>query len=78
MGNGWSKVVDVGPGATDGTTVTASFLAWFLGMAMVYSALFGVGYFLYGQTGYAAVCAVVSAGSAVWFFRLFDRLGFTE
>lgn len=78
MGRGWKHVVDVSAGGPEEGTVTASFLAWFLGLGMVYGALFSVGYFLYGETALAVTCAIVSLGAALWMFRLFDRLGFSD
>ncbi len=78
MGRGWAKVVDVSSGAEKKSTVTASFLAWFLGCGMVYGAMFGTGYFLYGRTALSAVCVAVGIGSGVWLFKIMDRLGFDE
>jgi hypothetical protein len=43
---------------------------------VVYGALFGTGYFLYGNTGAALVCALLVGGAAVWLFRLLPRVGF--
>jgi hypothetical protein len=56
--------------------VTAAFLCWFLGVAVIYAALFGTGYLLYGKLMAAIVCLVV-AGAAAWgLFRSLPRVGF--
>ena len=73
MGKGWQRVVDVGQGSPDSESVTAAFLAWFLGCVLVYAALFGTGYLLYGQMAAAAVALAVSAGAGAWLFRLLSR-----
>lgn len=75
MGRGWSKVVDVSATAGQPSTVTAAFLAWFLACMMVYGALFGVGYVLYGQTGLAVACLGVSAVCGFGLSRTMGRLG---
>ena len=78
LGKGWRRVVDVGTGPRDAESITAAFLAWFLGCVLVYAALFATGYLLYGQ-GLAGVAALaVSAGAGVWLFQLLPRLGFSD
>jgi solute:Na+ symporter, SSS family len=66
MGGGW-RGAGLGLDAGDeGDSVTAALLAWFLGVTVVYGAVFGTGYLLYGQTLLAAVSlgvAVVAAGA---------------
>ena len=78
MGKGWQRVVDVGEGSRDAESVTAAFLAWFLGCVLVYAALFGTGYLLYGQGVAAVVALAISAGAGVWLFRLLPKLGFAD
>ncbi|NNF29739.1 MAG: Na+:solute symporter, partial [Gemmatimonadetes bacterium] len=56
LGKGWRHVVDVGPDHGE-ESVTAAFLAWFLGCILVYAAMFATGYLLYGQTVLAAFSA---------------------
>lgn len=77
LGKGWARVVDVGdePDRHKGE-LAASLMAWFLGCVVVYAALFGTGYLLYGRRGIGAVCMVVSGVAAVALFRLLPRLGF--
>ncbi|MXX34606.1 MAG: Na+:solute symporter [Gemmatimonadetes bacterium] len=76
MGKGWERVVRVGDGPRDAGTITASFLAWFLGCVLVYAALFGTGYLLYGQFHWAVLALGVSAAAGVWLFRLLPRIGY--
>ena len=75
MGPGWSGAVTTRP-ATPGESVTAAFLCWFLGCAVIYAALFGTGYVLYGKPLPGIVC-LAAAGAAAWgLFRALPRVGF--
>ena len=78
MGGGWRRVVDVGEGSADSGSITAAFLAWFLGCVVVYAALFGTGYVLYGEWVAAVVALGVSGGAGVWLFRVLPRLGYSD
>ncbi len=78
LGRGWRRVVDVGRARADGTSITATLLAWFLGCVLVYAALFGTGYLLYGQWTMAALALATLVASGVWLFRLLPRLGFSD
>ncbi len=77
LGRGWRRVVDTSAAEPDDGSVTAAFLAWFLGCVLVYGALFGTGYVLYGQPLAATLSLAVSAGAGAWLFRLLPRLGFS-
>ncbi len=81
MGRGWRKVVPVdaleGEGG-EGESLAAGLLAWFLGCLTVYSALFGTGYFLYGERVLAAACFAVLAVAVASLFRTLPRVGFTR
>ena len=56
--------------------MSAAFLCWFLGVAVIYAALFGTGYVLYGKQLPGIACLVV-AGLAAWgLFRTLPRVGF--
>jgi len=75
MGPGWRAAVKTQPGHP-GESLSAAFLCWFLGVAVIYAALFGTGYLLYGKPAPAIVCLVV-AGAAAWgLFRAMRRVGF--
>ncbi len=75
MGPGWNGAVTTRP-ANPGDSVTAAFLCWFLGCVVIYAALFGTGYLLYGKSLPGIVC-LVAAGAAAWgLFRALPRVGF--
>ena len=42
----------------------------------MYAALFGTGYFIYGQVGYGILCGTVAAIAATALFRTLPRVGF--
>jgi len=75
MGPGWKAAVTTRP-PNPGESVSAAFLCWFLGVAVIYAALFGTGYLLYGNTLPAIVCLVVAAVAAWGLFRTLPRVGF--
>ena len=54
---------------------TAAFLAWFLGCVVIYGALFGAGYALYGSTGLAVFCLGVAAVASLGLFKTLPRIG---
>jgi Na+/proline symporter len=71
---GWRAAVntdDRAPGAA-----SAAFLAWGLGCATVYSALFGTGFALYGHGARAIGCFVAAAAAGYGLFRTLPRIGF--
>jgi Na+/proline symporter len=69
-GPGWSKIRrECGlPPSPD--SLPNAFLAWVVGCTFVYSALFGFGSFLYGQTAPLMVWAAVALVSGLWLARL--------
>lgn len=77
LGPGWKKAVDTSGTPDSAESLTASFLGWFLGLATVYSALFGTGFLLYGRILPAVICGVILAVSALFLLKLLPRLGFT-
>ncbi len=70
---GWKKAVETRP--VQGS-FTAALGCWFLGCVVVYSALFGTGYLLYGRTAPGVVCMLVAAVGAIGLFRTLPRVGF--
>jgi len=77
MGPGWHGAgLDLEPGGRPGDMGT-SFLAWFLGCVVVYGALFGTGYLLYGRAALAGVCLLIAAAAAIGLVRVFPRVRLT-
>jgi Na+/proline symporter len=70
---GWRGAVETGP--VEGS-FSAAMMSWFLGCVVVYSALFGTGYFLYGKPLLGAVFMVVVVLAAMGIFRNLQRVGF--
>ena len=71
---GWKAAVrtdDSAPG-----TASAAFLAWGLGCATVYAALFGTGFALYGHGARALACFAAAAVAGYGLFRTLPRIGF--
>ncbi|MGD8496413.1 MAG: Na+:solute symporter [Gemmatimonadales bacterium] len=75
FGRGWRRVVDTKGRGPDGSLAVA-FTCWVLGCVVVYAALFGTGWALYGDTGPAAAAAGVAALAGVGLLRLVPRVGF--
>ena len=57
-------------------SVTAALTCWLLGCVVVYAALFGTGYLLYGRPGAATPFVAASALAAFGLFRTLPRVGF--
>jgi SSS family solute:Na+ symporter len=70
---GWRRAVQTGP--TEGR-FTVALLCWFLGCAVVYAALFGTGFALYGRASLALTCFVIVAIAAAGLFRKLPQVGF--
>jgi Na+/proline symporter len=75
MGPGWRAAVTTQP-RKPGEDPTAAFLCWFLGCAVVYTALFGTGYLVYGRTALGLGLLTLTAVSALGLFRTLPRVGF--
>jgi Na+/proline symporter len=75
LGPGWAAGVTTRP-AEAGESVTAAFLCWFLGVAVIYTALFGTGYFVYGRALPGVACFAGTALAAWGLFRALPRVGF--
>ena len=75
-GKGWAGVVDISSGAPEPGSVSIGLAGWFLGCAVVYSALFGTGYLLYGRPLPASLAFGLAAMASVGLFRLLPRVRF--
>ena len=86
LGHGWDAVVPrtdgAGPdGSGDlesgsGGEFAAGLLSWFLGCVMVYAALFGTGFLLYGNVAGGIIGLIVAAGAGWAVLKLLPRVGF--
>ena len=86
LGRGWDAVVPRTDGADlDGSgdresglggEFAAGLLSWFLGCVMVYAALFGTGFLLYGNVAGGIIGLIVAAGAGWAVLKLLPRVGF--
>ena len=81
FGPGWNRVrlkagIPKDEMAADAraANVPLALVGWFAGCTMIWSALFTVGNFLYGRTGYAAALLALSAASATVVIRTVRKL----
>ena len=78
MGNGWAGA---GLGLTEedrsAESASAAFLAWFLGVTVVYGAVLGTGYLLYGQAIMAGVCLGAAVIASLALLKTLPRVGLT-
>ncbi len=75
FGRGWARVVNTSDEPAAGS-VTAAITCWLLGCVVVYAALFGTGYVLYGRAGFGSLFLGASALAALGLFRMLPRVGF--
>ena len=77
FGKGWRRVLALGPDDPGPETggVAAGFLGWFLGLTAVYSALFGIGYILYGNVGLGLACLGLAGAAMAGIFRVLPKIG---
>jgi SSS family solute:Na+ symporter len=77
FGKGWREVLSLGPDdpGPEAGGVAAAFLGWFLGLAAVYSALFGTGFILYGQVGLGLGCLILAGAAMTGIFRVLPKIG---
>jgi hypothetical protein len=75
LGPGWRGAGFEAVPPTPDDSLSAAFLAWFLGCVVVYGALFGTGYALYGSVALAAVCLGVAAVAAFGLMKTLPRVG---
>ncbi len=74
LGRGWEKVVKTDPNAETGS-LSAGLVSWFLGCVVVYAALFGTGFLLYGQGAAAGAAYLVLAAAGFWLVKIFPKVG---
>lgn len=73
-GPGWASVqAEAGVGPSQ-DSLPQALLGWTLGVAFIYSALFGTGSFLYGRTSQALIFLAVFTVSGIWLIRLVPKL----
>jgi len=75
MGPGWEGAGIALGERDEAESPTAAFLSWFLGLVVIYGALFGTGEALYGHPPAAAVCFVAAAAAAWGVLRLLPKVG---
>ncbi len=81
FGPGWEQI-RVAAGVSDAEAadntrtqnIPLALLGWLTGCSMIWSALFSVGNFLYGRTGYAVALLVVFLVSSIILVRVINRL----
>jgi len=80
LGRGWARFVEPGelvPEADARGELTAGLAAWFLACLMVYGALFGTGFLLYGRTAWGVIGLAIAAAAGFGVLRLMPRLRLT-
>lgn len=76
MGNGWAGAgLGLSEQDRSADSPAAAFLAWFLGVTVVYGAVLGTGYLLYGRTALAAICLGAAAVASVALLKTLPRVG---
>ena len=73
-GPGWRTIREEAGIGPSPDSLPQAFLAWMLGVMMVYGALFGTGSLLYGRTGPALFWIMAFLISGGWLIRLVPRL----
>ena len=78
MGGGWRGAgLDLEDASESDDSLSAAFLAWFLGITVVYGAVLGTGYLLYGQMMLAGVCLGAAVVASVGLLKTLPRVGLT-
>ncbi|MEO0560435.1 MAG: Na+:solute symporter, partial [Bacteroidota bacterium] len=81
QGPGWAPVRasmadDASSTVAEGDgSISAAALSWFLGCVAVYAALFGTGYLIYGQIGFALPVLGLALAAGFGVMRLFPKVG---
>jgi hypothetical protein len=86
LGRGWDAIVSRTDGAEphgsgdresdSGGELAAGLLSWFLGCVMVYAALFGTGFLLYGNVAVGTISLIMAAGAGWGVLKLLPKVGF--
>jgi solute:Na+ symporter, SSS family len=66
---GWKRIASLAPDVEETRDLGRNLLAWVLGCAMVYAALFGIGGFCLGRPGQGAVLLALAAACAAVLYR---------
>jgi SSS family solute:Na+ symporter len=64
-GPGWRSIRDAAALEASPDSLPQALLGWILGCLLVYSALFGTGYLIYGNASAGTLCFTIAAGSAI-------------
>ncbi len=75
LGPGWNAAVETRPTSSH-ESLTAAFLCWFLGCVVVYAALFGTGFLLYGSPLPALASFALLAAAGVGLLKTVPKVGF--
>ena len=77
-GPGWTRVAALVPDVRPDSGYAGLFVDWIAGVALIYSALFAVGSFLFGAYGRGLLCLAVAAVSVWLIHRDLTRRGFAR
>jgi len=70
---GWRRIAELAPDLPQTCDLGKNLLAWLLGCAMVYAALFGIGRILLGGAGSGMALLAMSAACAALLYRDISR-----
>jgi len=73
-GPGWAPIRAECPAAESPDNLSAAFVCWFAGLALVYGALFGAGHLLFGHVGPGLAGCVAAIAGAVVLAREMPRI----
>ena len=83
LGRGWDAIVpsaadtgDAHTGENGSGEFAAGLLSWFLGCVMVYAALFGTGFLLYGNVAWGVIGLILAVLAGRGVLKLLPKVGF--
>ncbi len=76
MPRGWRAAVDTS--AHTGESPTAAILGWFFGCVVIYGALFGTGFLLYGRPVLGFPIIIGAGAAMVALLRIWPKIGFGD